>query len=202
MPVRVQAAFIVIAGLIGAGSASAQVGGGVKVGVNFASVSASLDTGETKSMRTGLVAGGFLTIALSDMVGIQPEVLYSMEGTKLKFASGSLSIESTAKIDVVRVPLLLRVGPKPRSTASGFLVVGPSFGFIARAKTTTPNGPDIDFKDDLKSTDVALLFGGGVTFGKFLAEARYTAGMTDLNKTSSSDPNKSQVFSVLVGVAF
>jgi hypothetical protein len=202
MRVRVRALCVVIAGLIGAGSASAQVEGGVKVGVNFADVSGSVGGGATKSIRTGLVAGGFLTIPLADMFGFQPEVLYSMEGAKVTFTSGSASVESTSKIDMLRVPLLLRVGPKPRSTASGFLVVGPSIGFVVRATETIPNQPDSDFKNDLKSTDVALLFGGGVTMGKFLAEARYTAGLRDLNVTSSSDPNKSQVFSVLVGVTF
>jgi hypothetical protein len=93
---------ILVGAFIGTGTASAQnVGGGAKIGVNFATVTGDLDEGTSKSMRTGLVAGGFLTVGMTDMVAFQPEVLYSQEGVKQKFTEGSTSIEGTARIGVV-----------------------------------------------------------------------------------------------------
>ena len=64
---------IVLAALVGVGSASAQnIGGGVKGGVNFATVSGTSVRGATQSMRTTWGAGGFLTIGITDMIAFQP----------------------------------------------------------------------------------------------------------------------------------
>ncbi len=181
--------------LAGTGTGSAQsVGGGIKVGANFATVSGDIEA--EKSMRTGLVAGGFLTVPVAPMVAFQPEVLYSMQGVK----ATDDGEEATAEIDEVQIPLLLRLGRNSGGTG-GYLLVGPSIGIITKAKFTSGSDEE-DFKDDLKSTDIGVLVGAGVSVNRFLIEARYTAGMTNLNDDDSSDDNKSRVFSVLVGVGF
>jgi len=184
------AGFVVLAVLASTGTGWAQgIGGGVKVGVNFATVSGDIEA--DKSARTGLVAGAFLTVPVAPAVAFQPEVLYSMQGVKGKDGSD----EFTAKIDEVQIPLLLRFGSN-----AGHLLVGPSIGFITRAKIKFGSQEE-DFKDDLKSTDIGIVVGAGVTVNRFLIEGRYTAGMTNLND-GGSDDNKSRVFSVLVGVGF
>ena len=200
MRTRVLAGLLTV-GLLGFTTvASAQtIGGGVKGGVNFATVSGTLDPGTTKGMLTGGIVGGFLTIS-SNMFAFQPEVLYSQEGVKETQGSS----EFKAKIGTVQVPLLLRVAPKMKSSrATPFFLVGPAFGSIRSAKGVDPSGKEDDFKNELKSWDASIVFGGGVIVSHFLVEARYAAGVTDLNK--NADPkgaNRSNVFSVLVGGSF
>lgn len=133
------------------------LGGGVKVGVNFATVSGINDPGLTTSQRVGLVAGGFLTLTLAPMVAFEPEVLLSMQGTKLHRSGSGVSGDSTAKVDYVQVPLLLRLGPTGKDRASAYVVVGPTLGVLRQAKEERSGQPDEDFKDQLKSTGVGLL---------------------------------------------
>ena len=168
------------------------VGGGIKVGVNFAKVSNADDEGDV-SMRTGIIGGAFLTFPRGALIAFQPEVLFSQQGAKFTDAGE----EFTAKIDEVLIPLLLRVGA---SNGPAYVLVGPSIGFITSAKFTDGTDEE-DFKDDLKSTDIGALVGLGVSVNRFLIEARYNLGLTNLND-DDSEKNKSRVISVLVGVGF
>jgi len=176
----------------------AQVGGGIKVGVNLATISGFNDTDDSTSERTGLVAGGFLTVGLVPLIAIQPEVLFSMQGSKLHFGSTGVSTDATAKLDYLQVPVLLRIGNSGKDSASLYGVVGPTFGILMRAKQD-----DVDIKDQLKNADTGVVVGAGVSLSRFFAEGRYTYGLTDLNKVEEpSGANRNRVISVLVGLAF
>ena len=181
--------------------AQSGVDGGVQAGVNFATVSGSFDTGVDTSRRTGITFGVFYCFQLSKHIAFEPELMYSPEGAKLRSSTGSQTLDSTAKIDVIEIPLLLRVG---RRQGRAFVVAGPAIGIITNARRTDPlGGPDIYFKDDLKRTDVSLVLGAGVNFSKLFLEGRYTAGLVDLNKDSTSiDKIRTQVISFLLGIRF
>src|SRR5262245_60099588 len=125
---RILCVVLVVIAMAWARPASAQIGGGVKVGVNWATVSGRLDVdgGNTdKNLRTGLLAGGFLTFNFIPLVSFEPEVLYSQQGVKLKQGSQ----EATAELDYVQIPLLLRIGGSGKGHAGLYALVGPSFGF-------------------------------------------------------------------------
>src|SRR6476660_933927 len=69
--------------------ASAQKAGdmtiGVMAGVNYSKVSQSPESGDvTFDYKVGLVAGGFLGIAVNDVFSIEPQVLFSQKGSKVK----------------------------------------------------------------------------------------------------------------------
>ncbi len=171
---------VVAVALASSTAAWAQVGGGIKAGVNFAKVSGS---DEDPGQRIGAVAGAFLTIGLGSVFAIQPETVFSMQGTKFSFG--------TAKVDYVQVPLLLRIGSSPKASASVYGLVGPSVGLYVR---------DEGFTDDLKRTDVGLVVGAGVTLSRFLVEARYTAGLTEFSKGTTA--YKHRVWSLMAGLHF
>jgi hypothetical protein len=176
----------------------AQVGGGIKVGVNLATLPGFNDANSSTSQRTGLVAGAFVTFGLVPMIAIQPEVLFSMQGTKLHFGTSGVSTDATAKLDYIQVPVLLRIGNSSKAGASLYGIVGPTFGRLLSGKQ---NGADI--KSQLNSTDMGLVVGAGVSLSRFLAEARYTYGLKDLNKVKDpSGSNHNRVISVLVGLVF
>ncbi len=176
----------------------AQVGGGVKAGINLASISGLNDAAGSTKERTGLVVGGFLTAGLAPMLAIQPEVLFSMQGTTLHFSGSGITTDATAKLDYVQVPVLLRIGNSGKDTASVYGLVGPTFGLLMRA-----NEDGVDIKDQLKHTDMGLAVGAGVSLSRLFAEGRYTYGLTDLNKVA--DPGgkiRNRVISIFIGLAF
>lgn len=161
-------------------AAWAQTGGGIKAGVNFAKVSGSDDE---PGRRIGAIAGAFMTFGFGSGLAVQPEVLFSMQGSKFSFG--------TAKVDYVQVPLLLRIGSNSKAGASVYGLVGPSIGIWLR---------DEGWTDDIKRTDVGLAVGVGVTVSRLLIEARYTAGLTDFSKGTTVYKNR--VISLLGGLHF
>jgi hypothetical protein len=172
-------------------AAWSQVGGGIKVGMNLAKLSGFNDPSTTQ--RVGLTAGVFVTAGLAPMVAFEPEVLFSMQGSKLHFAASGTIVSSdvTAKLDYVQVPLLLRIGNSGKSVASLYGIVGPTLGYLVRNQGVT---------DELKKTDVGVVVGAGVTFSRMLLEGRYTTGLTDFNKGGTVYKNR--VLSILVGLHF
>ncbi|MEZ5319870.1 MAG: porin family protein [Vicinamibacterales bacterium] len=183
--------------------AQSKIGGGVKAGVNFSTVTGDIDDGVSKSMRTGGAVGGFISMPLTDRVTFEPEILYSMEGVKLEITEAGTTLESTAKVGVVQIPFLFRFAMPSSGKVSGYVVAGPAVGVLASAKQTNPlGGGDEDIKDQLKSADFSLVVGAGVNIQRFLVEARYSAGLTDVNKEDTGSKNRLQVFSILLGVRF
>jgi outer membrane protein with beta-barrel domain len=170
-------------------AAWAQVGGGIKVGVNLATLSGFNDPSTAE--RVGITAGGFLTVGLAPMIAFEPEVLFSMQGSKLHFGASGVSSDVTAKLDYVQVPLLLRLGNSGKAAASLYAVAGPTFGILVRNQGVA---------DQLKNTDVGVVVGAGVTLSRLLLEGRYTAGLTDFNKGGTVYKNR--VLSLLVGLNF
>jgi hypothetical protein len=172
-------AVVCVMALAAATPAFAQVGGGIKAGVNLAQISGSDDSPDT---RIGTIAGVFL-ITNQGLIAFQPELLFSMQGAKFTFG--------TAKADYVQIPLLLRIGSSSKNKASLYGLVGPSLGILVQ---------DDFFEDAVERTDVGATVGAGVTFSRFLVEARFTAGLTDFAKGSNAFKNR--VFSVMGGFVF
>lgn len=160
-------------------AAWAQVGGGIKAGVNFASVSGSDDNPDT---RIGSMAGAFLTIG-QGLVALQPEVLFSMQGSKFTFG--------TATVDYFQVPLLVRIGSSAKNKASVYGLVGPTFGVRIR---------DEGWDDPIKRSDVGISAGAGFTVRRLLVEARFTAGLTEFSEGTTA--YKHRVWSILGGFVF
>ncbi len=160
-------------------TAWAQVGGGIKAGVNFAKVTGS---DQESARRIGSTAGVFLTIG-QGLFALQPELVFSMQGSKFSV--------DTAKVDYFQVPVLLRFGSSAKNKASVYGLIGPSFGVRIR---------DEGWSDPLKRTDVGLVVGAGFSVSRLLFEARYTAGLTDFSEGSIA--YKHRVVSLLAGLVF
>jgi len=187
-----------LAALLLAAPAAAQVGGGIKAGVNLAHIDGFNDSTTSSSQRTGVIFGGFMTFGMTPIVSFEPELLFSMQGSKLHFSSGNVSSDTTSKVDYVQVPLLIRVGNNGSDHASVYAIAGPSLGILLRA-----NQNGVNIKSDLKKMDVGVVAGVGVTLTRVLLEARYTFDLVDLNKVEApSGAHKNRVISFLIGVVF
>ncbi len=183
------------------GFAQVAVTGGVKGGLNLADV--SLDPEDPDSPCCGMKAGGALGAFLNvgtPTVSFQPELLYSMKGAK-----GSDAFEDARiKINVVEIPLLLRADPMSENRVHPFVTIGPAVSFRTSAKFEDPSGEEEDLKDDTKSTDFGMIFGGGIAAGPATIELRYDLGLRNL-ADDPDDPDlsaKTRTLSILFGIRF
>jgi hypothetical protein len=172
---------------------------GAKGGGSFANV--KFDTSGDTSARWFPVAGLFATFAPHWGVSLQPEVVYSMKGARL----GGGGAPTLVMLDYVEVPVLGRVS----MTAFGrrlYVIAGPSFAVRVRARTRTTFSDvteEIDIADQVKRFDVGIAGGGGVEFGALVFDARYTFGLTDIDKDKSDASSAhNRVFSLTGGWRF
>jgi len=162
--------------------------GGLVVGANISSphLTGSDATGISTGGRAGLFIGGFALMPLTDVVAIQPEVAYSQKHFTLRFFFNSST--ATEKWDWIEVPILAHARFWHTGDRSVYVVGGPGFGFLARAKEEAA-GTTSDVKDDVRHVDVSIIAGAGVSMGKFGVEARYDGGLKDLNKDNNLGDN-------------
>jgi hypothetical protein len=167
---------------------------GPKAGLNIASIGGDdadqILEGESLDSKTGFAGGLFFTYQFSNMFAIQPEAYYTMKGATYSEGGGELTIS----LDYIEVPLLFKfLIPIEGSNIKPSIFAGPSIGFNMTAKSKVEFGGETqenDFKDETKSTEFSLAFGGGVGFpvgnGELGVDIRYVLGMSTFD--DSSDP--------------
>lgn len=178
-------------------NAQVQFAVGIKGGPNFAKINADDGVGGNYKNRTGFHAGAFALIKLTK-IGIQPEIIFSQQGSTVTFNSQKLEQNFT----YINVPVILKL-----YTVAGInLQIGPQFGFANKAevesvvnnvKTTT------NVKSAVKSTDLTLALGAGwdLPFGLTI-DARYNLGLSkvyDKAPDTQTQNAKNQVIQVSVG---
>ena len=150
---------------------------GVKAGLNAAKF--SNESGSNYKMNPSFHVGILEHIHINKRFAIQPEVVFSLQGTKYK------SDDMNAKINLgyINVPVLFQL-----MTESGFrFETGPQIGFLVSAKSKLGNESE-DIKSELKSTDFAWAFGVGyITASKFGFDLRFNAGISDITKENESN---------------
>jgi len=168
---------------------------GIKGGPNFAKIDTESSPGENYENRTGFHAGAFALFKFGK-VGIQPELLYSQQGSTLKY-SGDPDLKSN--FSYMNIPVILKL-----YTVAGInLQAGPQFGFLTSAKTETLDGSgkvtEQDIKSDLKGSDFSIALGVGwdLPFG-LTVDGRYNLGLSDINDATAQSV-KNQVWQFSVG---
>ncbi len=158
---------------------------GLVVGANFGAVGlgGSGAAGFDPGFKAGVVAGGFGLFPLTPKVAIQPEVAYSQKRFTLK--DSARSFNATDRWDWIEVPVLLRVGVTSHSSGP-YVIGGPGFSYLSRAKEQE-GGRTFDIKDGVKRVDVSVIGGIGYAAGHFGVEARFDAGVRNLNKGLGSN---------------
>lgn len=146
---------------------SAQDLGGVKGGINFASEKATSGGISVNTEKITLGHAGLYFVSnLSEHIGLQYEVLYSMEGG----TSGGIE----DKLSYLNLPILVRFN-------AGSIInfhFGPQIGFKIAAKSN-----DQDISEFIKETNFSGVFGVGIEspLGISLG-VRYALGLTNIAK--------------------
>lgn len=190
---------------------------GAKAGLNISTMDvndASLTVQDGSKSLIGFHAGGFAEIKLTDKFALQPELLFSLQGSKFERnktdvallpGNGSVTTTSefktTLKTNYVNLPILVKF----YATEKLFFVAGPQLGFLMSAKSETDQtvtvatisatnstvvtntNSDKDVKEFYKGLNVSFGLGGGYFFTENLfAEARYNIGLTNDDKSADS----------------
>lgn len=193
-------AAIAVVGFSAVGMAQQQVKFGPKAGVNFANVS-----GLESDMKVGFHVGAVAEIKFNEKFSIQPEVLYSTQGTKFDIGQGEVKWNN----DYINVPIMAKY-----YIIDGFSVeAGPQIGFLMKAEQKGTIG-DLkgtqDVKDlyNYKSVDFGI--GLGLAYDLpmgFFINARYNLGLSKMRDVAniggiSTKDQKNNVIQVGVGYKF
>ena len=198
---------LVLAALLLAAPASAQLSGGLRGGLNTAFFSGRDALGTDP--RLGAVGGAFVRYSVTPAVAVQVEALYSQEGAE----EPDRVDPGTYVFDYVDIPVLVRLGVPVSRLADAGVYVGPSFGVPVRAEFDADLDDDIDelgrgrrLRDGL-GTDVGVTVGADFWAGPVGVDLRYTAGVKDVFNDDAPDNLglgnvRNQVFAVTLGVRF
>lgn len=145
---------------------------GVKAGLNLADVSKA----EGSKMKPSVYAGVFAEFNLvSDLLSIQPEVVYSRQGWDMK----NDGIKTHVRLNYLNVPVIFKLYMIENLS----LDLGPQFGFLLNAAAKAKDG-DVKVKEDLdgfKNFDVSMGMGLSYKFMDMMdVTARYNLGLTKL----------------------
>jgi Outer membrane protein beta-barrel domain len=171
-----------------------QVSLGLKGGPNFAKLDVNSNVSSNYKNRTGFHGGGFFLVKISK-VGIQPELIFSRQGTNFKVNAQDLN----SNFDYINVPVMIKL-----YTVLGInLQFGPQFGFLASTggKAVDNAGNPVDATKSLyKSSDLSAAFGVGwdLPFGLTI-DGRYNLGLSKIQDNPLLDATKNQVIQVSLG---
>ena len=175
--------------------AGAQIQFGAKAGLNLSTLHISpSESGTSFKMAPNVNAGVLVSIPLAGSFALQPEVVYSGQGTKVSSPDAS----GHYNLGYINVPVLLKY-----KTASGFFAeLGPQIGFLATAKAKS-EGPSVDVKSSFKSTDFSGVIGIGYLSSLNLGvDARYNLGFSNIIKTTSTDDGSAKNGVIQIGVFY
>lgn len=162
----------------------AQLAVGIKGGLNFATLKGANSLGSAYDNRTGYHFGGYLMIKFT-MIAIQPEILFSQQGSSLSFNAGNLSSNYSYLSIPVIVKFYLLLGLNLQTgiqlsklTSSSGSLYNTSTGQIMQDQNLSGVVHDYDFA-------IPVGIGWDLPFGLNLA-FRYNIGISDVNKQSGS----------------
>lgn len=187
---------LLLMGIASAKTAFAQVqfSLGIKGGVNFANLNVQ-DAQATWDGRTGFHGGAFALFKLTAFA-IQPELIFSQQGSTVKFQSQDIK----ANFSYLNVPIIakfyLPLGLN--------LQLGPQFGFLTTADSefnpVSGTQTSTDLTDYYRNSDVSLGMGIGWDLPlKITIDARYNLGLTNIDDNASLSQTRNQVFQISVG---
>lgn len=155
-------------------SASAQLQMGIKAGANISNFTGGDFENVEKEALVGVYGGAYLRFRFFDFLALQPELLFSNQGAKLKSATE----EFDAKINYVNIPVMVQF-----YFGNFYLEAGPQVGF-----KVSEDIPDQTIEDFAKSSDFSAAFGLGYESKIGLGiSGRYTAGISKVGDFDSGN---------------
>lgn len=172
---------------------------GIKAGMNYSNVYSESGDDFVADGKAGFAGGVFVSIPLNQLVGIQPELMYSQKG----FKGDVLGIDYKATFNYLDLPVHLQIKP----TENISILAGPQFSYLLSSKYELGSLSAVnekDLEDDNNRATVGISAGVDFTLQNFLISARGSWDLSKMNKdNNTSDINyKNQVLQVTLGYRF
>jgi hypothetical protein len=180
---------------------------GIKGGLNIATIIKSNDANFQTDPLLGFNGGALLQIPFGPVVGIQPELLYSMKGYRTTGSTLGQDYEYRRHNNFIDVPLLLRLNASPNF---GF-VIGPQFSFLTSTRTVMISGNNAmeqtvnNDNDNLRKNILGGVVGFDINLDRnAFIYARYTLDLQNDNGNGSptTPEYRNQVFQFGLGLLF
>lgn len=162
---------------------------GFKAGGNLSNVYDSKGEEFKADAKLGWVAGAFVAIPIGEVMGIQPEVLFSQkgfhgEGTIL---GGNYDFKRTT--NYIDIPVFFAIKPVPEVT----ILAGPQFSYLLSqvdafktASTTIQQQQEFE-NDNLRKNTMSFITGLDVNLDHFIVGARVAWDVLNNNGNGTSD---------------
>lgn len=164
--------------------ATAQIQPGIKAGVNVYSLGGD---GVDVNSKVGMHFGGLAHIHMSDVLALQPEIVFSMQGAK-----DPDDDDNKLNLNYLNIPVLLQY-----MFGDGFRVqAGPQIGFLLSAKQKV-GSTSVDVKEGFNSIDFSIPV--GISYKRasgFGVDLRYAFGVSNINDGSDKITNGGLQFGV------
>lgn len=181
---------------------------GVKAAMNLSS---EYDTGEFSDgqLYLGFTAGFFTEFKVSNLLSIQPELLYSMQGSNnYREYNYKPSGYKAFVYQYLNLPIMFKFFVYQDKLS---VDIGPQFGYLLKAteirKTKHMATRNIDMKDQIEHNyDIAAAIGASYKFAKsFDVTARYTMGFMktlkdEISATGKITPANNKNYAVQIGL--
>ncbi|HYN07078.1 MAG TPA: porin family protein [Vicinamibacterales bacterium] len=182
-----------------AGSRTTSDGFGIKGGVVSSTLDLELpDFIVSPKKQTGLTAGVFFGLPLFGPVHLDVEALVTTKGARYDLDD----FENELRLMYLEIPVLARVGFGRGGGFTAYVSGGPSFALKLK-EVQKEGGEEIIENDEVKTSDIGVAIGGGVTFGRWIVDTRYTLGLVDIVNVDAggfAEPTaKNKALSLTVG---
>jgi hypothetical protein len=186
--------FLLCVLFMAASAAFAQIDVGIMGGANFTTNVIKPDPGFEEKYRTEYGIGLFANMPVYKAFSVQFQPVYLRKGTDLGISGFDEDIRIAAQY--LEFPILARY-----TFGSGmvrpYYFVGPSFGYLLNAEHTASFIPSAqeDTKDQVKSYEISLCFGGGVQVAlkkaSFFVQLTRMHGFTNADDVEAGDHSES-----------
>lgn len=177
---------------------------GIKGGLSMASIIKTNGSGFSSTPLYGFNGGVVFQLPLGDVIGLQPELLFSQKGYHATGSTFIGSYDYKRYLNFLDIPLLLRISP----IKTFGIVLGPQYSYLLSTKTSFKTGSTsyVQTVNNENSNITKNIFGGvigvDVNVNSFLfIYGRYTIDFKNNNGdgTSNTPAYKNQVFQVGAG---
>ncbi|MCK4820959.1 outer membrane beta-barrel protein [bacterium] len=192
---------ILLAGSSAILSAGEFAGSGFLLGLNH-STFVGRDTPEAGiSYAPGLAIGGFVSYKVKDFelsgfsgtFSIRQELTLTTKGSKIN-SIGELQL--TNIFIYLELPLLAKVVLLPEKPVRPHVLFGPAYAVKIFAMN------NVGVLEDIRTTDLGLILGGGLEFWKMALDIRCDFGLMNFDTSADDIDLRNRTFSVRVGYYF
>jgi hypothetical protein len=197
-----------VVGVLAVGACvTAPLAGAADFGVKGGLARSSNGSGQVFAAGNGFQVGCFAGIATFKGFQIQPEVLFVRRVTVARLGDGIATIRSTTSLDYIEVPVLLKRTFRRGRSLTPMLVAG-AFGALRTRAVARHEIGDASYSDDAKSQvrsgDFGVVGGAGLEIAvlrhAWIAEIRYTHGLTRVETGTSDGRWKTRTLGVMGGI--